>query len=149
MPTRMIVMRHATSGWESPQQSDHERVLAEEGRIETPRMSQALTELGWIPDNAFVSSSTRTQETHSLLMKTPSEIRPEIYRASLETLMEIAEQVSSDQTTLILGHNPGCELLVATLSGQFHQMPPATCALFSKEGESWNLEKVLRTGELD
>ena len=63
--------------------------------------------------------------------------------------MEIAEQISSDQTTLILGHNPGCELLVATLSGQFHQMPPATCALFSKEGESWNLEKVLRTGELD
>ena len=149
MPTRMIVMRHATSGWESPQQSDHERVLAEEGRIETPRMSQALTDLGWIPDYAFVSSSTRTQVTHSLLMKTPSEIRPEIYRASLETLMEIAEQASSDQTTLIFGHNPGCELLVATLSGQFHQMPPATCALFSKEGESWNLEKVLRTGELD
>ena len=149
MPTRMIVMRHATSGWGSPQQSDHERVLTEEGQLETPRISQALTELGWIPDTAFVSSSKRTQETHSLLMKIPSEIRPEIYRASLDTLMEIAEQVSSDQTTLILGHNPGCELLVATLSGQFHQMPPATCALFSKEGESWNLEKVLRTGELD
>ena len=149
MPTRMIVMRHATSGWGSSQQSDHERVLTEEGQLETPRMSQALTKLGWIPDTAFVSSSKRTQETHSLLMKIPSEIRPEIYRASLDTLMEIAEQVSSDQTTLILGHNPGCELLVATLSGQFHQMPPATCALFSKEGESWNLETVLRTGELD
>ena len=149
MPTRMIVMRHATSGWESPQQSDHERVLTEEGRLETPRISQTLSGLGWIPDAAFVSSSTRTQETHSLLMKIPSEIRPEIYRASLDTLMELTEQIQTDQTTLILGHNPGCELLVSTLSGQFHQMPPATCALFSKEGESWKLEMVLRTSELD
>ena len=149
MPTRTIVMRNATSGWESPQQSDHERVLTEEGRLETPRMAQALSELGWIPHSAFVSSSTRTRETHSHLMDIPSEIRPEIYRASLETLMELARQVQPNQTTLILGHNPGCELLVATLSGQFHQMPPATCALFSKEGESWNLEMVLRTAELD
>ncbi len=149
MPTRMIVMRHATSGWESPQQSDHERVLTEEGRLETPRMAQALNELDWIPDTAFVSSSTRTRETHSHLMELPFEIRPEIYRASLETLMELARQVQPDQTTLILGHNPGCELLVATLSGQFHQMPPATCALFSKEGDDWNLVRVLRTSELD
>jgi phosphohistidine phosphatase len=149
MPTRMIVMRHATSGWESPQQSDHERVLTEEGRLETPRISQALSELGWIPDTAFVSSSTRTQETHSHLMKIPSEIRPEIYRASLDTLMELTEQVQAEKTTLILGHNPGCELLVATLSGQFHQMPPATCALFSKEDENWKLEMVLRTSEFD
>ena len=149
MPTRMIVMRHATSGWESPQQSDHERVLTEEGRLETPRMAQALSELGWIPHSAFVSSSTRTRETHSHLMDIPSEIRPEIYRASLETLMELARQVQPNQTTLILGHNPGCELLVATLSGQFHQMPPATCALFRKEDGNWNLERVLRTSELD
>ena len=149
MSTRMIVMRHATSGWESPQQSDHERVLTEEGRLETPRMSQALSELGWIPDTAFVSSSMRTRETHSHLMEVPSEIRSEIYRASVDTLVELTKQVLTDQTTLILGHNPGCELLVATMSGQFHEMPPATCALFSQEGGNWKLEKILRTSELD
>ncbi len=148
MPTRMIVMRHATSGWESPQQSDHERTLTEEGRLETPRISQALSKLGWVPDTAFVSSSARTRETHSHLMDIPSEIKPEIYRASLDILIELTGQIPTDQTTLILGHNPGCELLVATLSGQFHQMPPATCALFSKENGNWNLEKVLRTSEL-
>ena len=149
MSTRLVVMRHATSGWESPEQLDHDRILTEEGRLETPLISQALSDLNWVPDIAYISSSMRTRDTHSLLMPIPFEIRPEIYRASLETLMLITKEIPLEQTTLILGHNPGCELLVATLSGQFHQMPPATCALFSKEGQDWKLEMVLRTSELD
>ncbi len=149
MPTRLIVMRHASSGWDSPQQSDHERVLTEVGRLEAPRMSRALTDLDWIPNLAIVSSSARTRETHSLLMDIPYEIRREIYGASLETLLPIAEGIEMDSTTLILGHNPGCEMLVATLSGEFHRMPPVTCALFIKDGPNWNLERVLRAKEHD
>ena len=149
MPTRLIVMRHATSGWESPQQADHDRVLTEEGREETPRMAQALVQLGWIPDNSFVSSSARTRETHSLLMEMSSEIRPEIYRADIQTLLQIIGKIPTNQTTLVLGHKPGCELLVANLSGEFHSMPPATCALFLQDEGGWKLETVLRTSELD
>ena len=148
MSTRFIVMRHASSGWDSPQQSDHERVLTTGGRLEAPRMSKALTELDWIPEIAIVSSSARTRETHSLLMDSSHEIRPEIYGASLETLLPIAEEIETDKTTLLLGHNPGCEMLVASLSGEFHRMPPATCALFTKDGLNWNLEKVLLANEL-
>ena len=148
MPTRFIVMRHATSGWDSPQQSDHDRILTEAGRFETPRISNSLIDMDWIPDLAIVSSSARTRETHSLLMGCPFEIRREIYGASLETLLPIAEEIETDKTTLLLGHNPGCEMLVATLSGEFHRMPPATCALFTKDGPNWNLERVLRANEL-
>ena len=126
MPTRLIVMRHASSGWNSPQQSDHERVLTEGGRLEAPRISQALTDLDWIPNLAIVSSSARTRETHSLLMEIPHEIRSEVYGASLETLLTIVDGIEVDNTTLVLGHNPGCEMLVATLSGEYHRMPPAT-----------------------
>jgi phosphohistidine phosphatase SixA len=149
MPTRLIIMRHATSGWKSPQQADHDRTLTEEGRLETPKMSQALIDLDWVPDYSFVSSSTRTLETHSLLMDLPSESRPEIYRANLNTLMLIIEQIQDGATTLILGHNPGCEMLVANLSGEFHSMPPATCALFTQGENGWILETVLRTSELN
>ena len=149
MPTRLIVMRHATSGWESPQQADHDRVLTEEGREETLRISQALIDLGWIPDHSFVSSSVRTRETHSLLMEMSSEIRPEIYDADLETLLRVIKKISTKQTTLVLGHNPGCELLVVDLSDEFHSMPPATCALFLQEKDGWKLETVLRASELN
>ena len=148
MPTRFIVMRHASSGRATPQQSDHDRVLTEGGRLEAPRMSNALIDIDWIPDRAIVSSSARTRETHSLLMECQVEIRREIYGASLETLLPIAEKIETDKTTLLVGHNPGCEMLVATLSGEFHRMPPATCVLFTKEGLNWNLERVLRANEL-
>ena len=148
MLTRLVVMRHATSGWECPEQLDHDRVLTEEGRFETPRISQALSDLNWIPDIAYISSSMRTRETHSLLMPIPFEIRSEIYRASLETLMLIIKELPLEQTTLILGHNPGCELLVAALSGEFHEMPPATCVLFTREDDGWNLSAILRSNEL-
>ena len=77
------------------------------------------------------------------------EIHDEIYNASLEILLALAERIDPSQTTLILGHNPGCEMLVATLSGEYHRMMPATCALFTKVDDGWNMEGVLRPGELD
>ena len=149
MPTRLIIMRHATTGWASRGQTDHDRVLTEQGQEETPRMAKALSDRGWVPNVALVSSSTRTRETYSLLMSIPHEIREDIYRASLDTLLPIVEGIEEGKTTLILGHNPGCEMLIATLSGEFHRVPPATCALFTKTGDHWNLENVLRTTELD
>ncbi|MCH2637949.1 MAG: histidine phosphatase family protein, partial [Candidatus Thalassarchaeum sp.] len=95
-------MRHATSGWDSTQQSDHARVLTSEGRLEAVRMSKELSDLGWTPDIALVSSSARTRETHSLLNEIPHEIHDEIYNASLEMLLALTGRIEPNQTTLIL-----------------------------------------------
>lgn len=149
MATRLMIMRHATTGWATLGQSDHDRILTGHGRDETPRMAKTLQDLGWKPDICLVSSSMRTRETFSLLQFSPHVIKEEIYRASLETLMSVVEDIEDEKTTLVLGHNPSCEMLVATLCGAFHPMPPATCVLFIKDGESWQLEKVLRTSELN
>jgi phosphohistidine phosphatase len=149
MTTRLIIMRHATTGWAIFGQSDHDRELTPHGREETPKMAQALLNLGWKPDIALVSSSTRTRETFSLLMPASHEIRDDIYRASLDTLLSVVDEIEEGTTTLILGHNPGCELLISALCGVYHEVPPATCALFSNQGDNWVLEKVLRTAGMD
>ena len=149
MSTRLIVMRHADSSWPPGVQLDHDRPLSAQGRLEAPMMSQALIQRDWLPDLALISSSARTQETFSLMMEVQSEIRPEIYLADLEILLPIATGIEEDKTTLILGHNPGCEMLVSTLCGVYHPIPPATCALFTKNGPNWNLESVLRFAEMD
>ena len=149
MPTRLIVMRHADSSWLPGVDSDHDRPLSSQGRLEAPVMSQALVQRDWKPDIALISSSQRTQETFSLMMEVESEIRPEIYLADLEMLLPIATGIEEDKTTLILGHNPGCEMLVVTLCGEYHPIPPATCALLTKNGPNWNLDTVLRFDEMD
>ena len=115
MVTRLIVMRHATAGRTLIGESDHQRTLTEYGRKETILMSNELFRLGWVPDMAFVSSSARTSETYSLLMSTPLEVRDEMYLAEVETLFSIIEDIDVDKTTLLLGHNPSCELLIANL----------------------------------
>ena len=147
MLTRLIVMRHADSSWDSEIELDHERPLNNQGRKEAQWMSNALIEHDWKPDCALISSSVRTQETFSLMMDIPSENRPEIYHADLETLLPIATGIEKGKTTLILGHNPGCEMLVATLCGEYHPIPPATCVLFTKSGPNWTLDSILRTKE--
>ena len=148
MTPRLIVMRHATAGQTESGQSDHQRKLTDYGEKETILISEELSKICWIPDIALVSSSTRTRETHSFLMPIPIEVREEIYQASLEILLSIVENLHAEKTTLLLGHNPGCELLTATLSGNFHSMPPASCALFRKAGEDWILEKMLKVASV-
>ena len=149
MPTRLIIMRHANSYPESDSGLDHDRPLNERGLAEVPQISQALIDRDWVPDTAFISSSKRTQETLALMMDIPFEIRPEIYLAGLDTLLPIATEIEEGKTTLMLGHNPGCEMLVVTLSGEYHLISTANCALFTKDGPNWVLESVLRPEGLD
>ena len=149
MSTRLIIMRHANTHPESDSGLDHDRRLNEQGLAEAPQISQALINRDWVPDTALISSSKRTQETFALMMPVRFEIRPEIYLAGLDTLLPIATEIEEGKTTLMLGHNPGCEMLVATLCGEYHPISTATCALFTKDGPRWILESVLRPEGLD
>ena len=53
------------------------------------------------------------------------EIRSAIYHAGLSTLYNQLEDLQEDGTTMILGHNPGSEVLVNHLTGEWEVMPTA------------------------
>jgi|TARA_B110000263_G_scaffold2814_1_gene2387 phosphohistidine phosphatase SixA len=78
-----------------------------------------------------------------------TEIRPEIYHAGISTLLTQLEEMLGEGTTMILGHNPGSEVLINHLTGEWHTMPPATAALLAKSGEDWLIEDIIRPRELD
>ena len=152
LPTRLIIMRHAKSSWVDSNLNDHDRPLNPRGRKDAPRIYQALMEMDWLPDTVFLSSSKRTTETLSLMNmdrnEVKIEIKPSIYHASLEELIIQLEHIENNETTMILGHNPGSELLINYLIGEWHPMPTASAALLVKENESWKLENILRPKEL-
>ena len=60
-------MRHAKSSWADSSLNDHDRPLNQRGRKDAPRIYQALSEMDWLPDTIFLSSSKRTCETLSLM----------------------------------------------------------------------------------
>ena len=152
MARRLIVMRHAKSSWKDTNLDDHERPLNKRGRGDAPIVADAIFERGWIPDLILVSSSKRTLQTlegmSQRMGKTPFEVRPGIYHATVIDLMIELKDMLNAGTTMILGHNPGSELLVNHLSGEWHTMPTATAVLLLHSGSSWSVEDVIRPKEI-
>ena len=152
MVRRLIVMRHAKSSWKDPNLDDHERPLNKRGRRDAPMVADAIFERGWIPELILVSSSKRTLQTlegmSHRMGKTPFEVRSGIYHATVIDLMGELEDMLDNGTTMIIGHNPGSEILVNHLSGEWHTMPTATAVLLLQSGSSWSVEAVIRPKEI-
>ena len=149
-PRRIALFRHAKADW--PQVSDHERPLAERGRMDAAVAGRRLTDSGLGFDLALCSTATRTRETWKLAVheqdhrpKTVYEER--VYEASPGQLIALLNEVPDDVGTLILiGHNPGVHGLAEILAGSADEdardrmnrrgFPAAAFAVLSFEG-SW------------
>lgn len=152
MSRRLIIMRHAKSSWDDPSLGDHDRPLNPRGLRDAPIMADTIERIGWTPNLILVSSSMRTKQTLDLmshvLSDADTEIREGIYHAGLNDLLHELQDIPDAGTTMILGHNPGSELLIKHLSGEWHSMPTASAALLSESNGTWIVEKVLRPKEL-
>ncbi len=146
-------MRHAESSNGYPGLADHDRPLNARGRSDATRVADALAERGWLSQLVLVSSSTRTLETLEAMAPhiegARTDIRPEIYHAGISTLLIQLEDILEEGTTMILGHNPGSEVLINHLTGEWYAMPPAAAALFTGSGGDWSIEDIIRPRELD
>lgn len=152
MPRRLIVMRHAKSSWDDHSLRDHDRPLNNRGLRDAPRVADELVGRGWSPDLILVSSATRTRQTLECMAHQfgsfPTEIRPGIYHASVDDLLLELGDMVDDGTTMILGHNPGSEILINHLSGEWHVMPTAAAALLTESDGAWDVEAVIRPKEI-
>ena len=146
-------MRHAESSNDYRGLVDHDRPLNARGRSDASRVANALAERGWLPQLVLVSSSTRTLETLEAMAPrnggAKTDIRPEIYHAGISTLLIQLEDMLDEGTTMILGHNPGSEVLISHLTGEWHAMPPAAAALLAESGGDWSIEGIIHPRELD
>ena len=146
-------MRHAESSNGYPGLADHDRPLNARGRSDASRVASTLAEREWLPQLVLVSSSTRTLETLEAMAPhiegARTGIRSEIYHAGISTLLIQLEDILEEDTTMILGHNPGTEVLISHLTGEWHAMPPAAAALLAESGGDWSIEGIIHPRELD
>ncbi|MEU7495956.1 histidine phosphatase family protein [Streptomyces griseofuscus] len=149
-PRRIALFRHAKADW--PQVSDHERPLAERGRMDAAVAGRRLTGSGLGFDLALCSTATRTRETwklavHELDHRPKTVYEERVYEASPGQLIALLNEVPDDVGTLILiGHNPGVHGLAEILAGSADEdardrmnrrgFPAAAFAVLSFEG-SW------------
>ena len=152
MTRRLIVMRHAKSSWENPNLRDHDRPLNPRGKRDSPRVADELASRDWVPELILVSSATRTLQTLEGMSRqfgsVRNEVRPGIYHAGVHDLLLELEEMLDDGTTMILGHNPGSEMLINHLSGEWHVMPTAAAALLEETNGVWTVKSVIRPKEI-
>ena len=145
-------MRHAKSSWKETGVTDHDRPLNKRGLRDAPRIADAIHDRGWTPDLILVSSSKRTLQTLSGMTNrfegVQSEIRTEIYHATVNDLLLVLEDMTQEGTTMVLGHNPGSEILVNHLSGEWHVMPTAAAVLLVESTGQWKVQEVIRPKEI-
>lgn len=122
---RLLLIRHAKSGWDDPLLADHDRPLASRGQRAAPAIAAWLAARGHRPRLALVSSARRTQETWALMAphfpEAELRILPRLYGAGPETIISILRHLSEEGPVAVIGHNPGIGDLAMALVGT----PPA------------------------
>jgi phosphohistidine phosphatase len=111
MPT-LVLLRHAKAEPHHP--DDHARVLAARGRTDAAAAREWLRSKGILPERVVVSTASRTRETWELA--SVGKVKPiydeRVYEASAEDLLEVLRETPEGTGTVVLvGHNPGIELL--------------------------------------
>ena len=147
MTRRLILIRHAKSGWGDIHAADHDRTLTKRGEGAAKAVGQWLIEKGYIPDLILTSDAMRTRQTTAgivdALGQTPvtHEIAA-LYHAAPQTLIDIARAVS-DTCVAVVGHNPGigiaANLLVRTppAHSRFDDYPTAATTVLDFAEDDW------------
>jgi phosphohistidine phosphatase len=149
----LFLLRHAKSSWSDASLTDFERPLNERGKKAAPRIGKYMRRHKLKPQLILCSPAKRARETVALVSAAASltaELRYDerIYEASLTTLRAVVSQLDeSAKTVLLVGHNPGLEELLESLTGEVQRLPTAALAHITLHIERW-LDVREQSGEL-
>ncbi len=139
----LLVMRHAKSSWSNSGLADIDRPLNRRGKLDAAKMAQHLSSLDLIPQAISSSSSKRTRQTVAGLIEVWGEpphlqfLRSFYHGDGEDFLPELAKLPEDVERAMVVGHNPGVEMFVEDLGGEYERMPTAAVALFYLAVNSW------------
>ena len=180
MTRQLLLMRHAKSDWNVPGLGDKDRPLNARGKSTAPTMAIWLFEHGLLPDLILCSSAVRTQQTLALMIEQWESLRltnpaislpkmrieDKLYLASDSDILSLARSVASDSLSgdpcslMVLGHNPGMEILASNLGDTAVEMPTGAIAILAsnaaangwpkdwQDAKLWSLRGLVKPREL-
>jgi len=140
----LLVLRHAKSSWDHPHLSDFDRPLNGRGKKAAPFMGSLMAEKGLVPEVIVSSPANRARTTAEKAAEAGGfdasvEFDERIYGAGTNGLLYvIAGFDNAAETAMIVGHNPGFEILVSVLTGEHRRMPTAALAVIDLDIDRWS-----------
>lgn len=160
----LLILRHAKSSWKHAELSDHDRPLKNRGQREARRVGLLISELQLVPKLIVCSTATRARQTADLVARHSgysNEIRfdPLLYHGDPSEFLDIVKNLpEAVDNAMLVGHNPGFEEFLLSLTGRSEQLSTAALALVELNVEHWKeagaggsaaLKHVWRPRELD
>jgi len=149
----LFLLRHAKSSWKDDNLDDFERPLKKKGLGDAQLMGKLIRQREIGLDLVISSSAERARQTAQLVLMSAGlqvEVRYDerIYEAGMRRLLTLVSRLDNQANSVMLvGHNPGFEDLLKTLTGEVHGMPTATLAGIEFDVDDWGQIKA-RTGRL-
>jgi phosphohistidine phosphatase len=139
----LLLMRHGKSSWDDESLPDHDRPLNKRGRRDAPRMGHLLRRQGLTPGLVIASDARRAAETASALADASGyegdvRLEPSLYAAEPEAYLSVLRTLPDDlETVLVIGHNPGMEMLLEELTGSAEHLATAAIAQVKLPLDHW------------
>lgn len=141
----IFFIRHAKSSWEEPSLEDLHRPLNKRGFRDAPFMAKMLHGQGVKADHILSSPAKRALTTATFFAEAQDipaeaiEVRPEIYHAYPDDLIELVHSLSDQwKTVFVFGHNPTFTSLVNRFTEDYIANI-ATCGIVQLDAkvDSW------------
>jgi len=115
MKKTLYLLRHAKSSWKDFSLSDFDRPLNKRGKHDAPFMAEKMREKGIQPDSIISSPAKRAKRTAKIfsdILEVPLFLESKLYEADVnEVLWIIQKAFETQDTVMIVGHNPELTLL--------------------------------------
>ncbi|WP_313796494.1 SixA phosphatase family protein [Falsirhodobacter algicola] len=143
---RLVLIRHAKSGWDDPCLTDHQRPLAPRGQEAAPKIGAWLAAQGVMPDEVLCSDACRTRQSWDLIAPHLGDVVPALvpalYHAGPDVILRHLRGATG-QCVVIVGHNPGigefAGMILRTLPDHaaFAAYPTAATLIADLPGDGW------------
>jgi phosphohistidine phosphatase len=154
MVKTLLVFRHAKSSRKDDALDDHDRPLNKRGHQTAPRMGQWIAQQHAVPELILSSTAKRAKSTTKKAAKAmgyEGDIRYDksLYLAPPNAYLDAIRTYATAQArVMVVGHNPGLEQLMQTLTGTAKTLPTAALAEIRLDIESWQDLQPNTSGEL-
>ena len=149
----LFLLRHAKSSWKDGALNDFERPLKNKGLGDAQLVGKLIRQRELSFDLIISSPAERARQTTQLVAMSAglqAELRfdERVYEAGMRRLLTLITRLENTaNTVLLVGHNPGLEELLKTLTGEVHTMSTASLAGIEFDVDEWSQVKA-RTGKL-
>ncbi len=125
MKHQLLLLRHGKSDWKTGAGSDLERPLGKRGHRQAARLGKWMKDHDIVPARIISSPALRARQTTEHICEgldvSLKTIRwdLQLYMANCETLLETARVTFEEADSILLvGHNPGLEMMLEFLGGR-------------------------------